>query len=458
MADLFAKFNCTYCQEDINGLRVKCVDCSEFELCLQCFSAGAEIGPHKNDHAYQLVNSEAVGLTFGKSQWTAREELHLLDAIELYGFGNWEDISKHIETRSSEEAKDEYINRYLDGNIGRLTWPTAANLRPNLSDTSNYDKGPLSPSLSSRLLPLDVTPERAAQLGYMPLRDDFEREYDNDAESLVSSLFISETEDEDLDVALKLVHVDMYIHRLRERARRKRVGRDYQLVSNFFNSGSKKDKCFNKKKLTKEEKEFHDGMRAFCQFHTAQEHEQFLQNMQREQELKIRLTELFRYRRNGLTRHEECAHFEQELYYQQELYKEKQNSLDSSGLNQIDQPQITTLLRSKEKSEEHALYSIARKSILKNLGSQFRINGNANNDGNPSEEVNNTSQVLLTVSEIQLCNLLDVSPSEYLTLKGVLIKDSSETGDYTPLENQVKIFLESKGWLYGNLPTDVISS
>ena len=68
-------------------------------------------------------------------------------------------------------------------------------------------------------------------------------------------------------------------------------------------------------------------MRAFCQFHTAQEHEQFLQNMQREQELKIRLTELFRYRRNGLTRHEECAHFEQELYYQQELYKEKQNSL-----------------------------------------------------------------------------------------------------------------------------------
>lgn len=54
--------------------------------------------------------------------------------------------------------------------------------------------------------------------------------------------------------ALKLVHVDMYTHRLRERARRKRVGRDYQLVSNFFNSGTKKDKLPSKKKLTKEEK------------------------------------------------------------------------------------------------------------------------------------------------------------------------------------------------------------
>lgn len=37
------------------------------------------------------------------------------------------------------------------------------------------DTGPLSPSLTSRLPPLDVTVEEAAQLGYMPLRDDFER-------------------------------------------------------------------------------------------------------------------------------------------------------------------------------------------------------------------------------------------------------------------------------------------
>lgn len=73
------------------------------------------------------------------------------------------------------DAKEEYTSRYLDGNIGRLTWPSAANLRPNLSDASNYDTGPLSPSLTSRLLPLDVTAEKAAQLGYMPLRDDFER-------------------------------------------------------------------------------------------------------------------------------------------------------------------------------------------------------------------------------------------------------------------------------------------
>lgn len=33
--DLYAKYNCTYCQEDITGLRVKCVECQYFDLCLQ---------------------------------------------------------------------------------------------------------------------------------------------------------------------------------------------------------------------------------------------------------------------------------------------------------------------------------------------------------------------------------------------------------------------------------------
>jgi len=54
-------------------------------------------------------------------------------------------------------------------------------------------------------------------------------------------------------------------------------------------------------------------MRVFAQFYTAQEHEQFLTNLERERELRLRLSELFRYRENGITRHEECAHFEQVL-------------------------------------------------------------------------------------------------------------------------------------------------
>ena len=73
------------------------------------------------------------------------------------------------------ETKDEYIVRYLDGNIGKHTWPPTESYKPNLMDQTNSDHGPLSPDLTSRLPPLDITPEEATELGYMPQRDDFER-------------------------------------------------------------------------------------------------------------------------------------------------------------------------------------------------------------------------------------------------------------------------------------------
>lgn len=73
------------------------------------------------------------------------------------------------------EAKEEYIARYLHGNIGKYTWPRITDEGPNLTDQTKSDYGPLSPDRTSKLPPLDITPEEAAQLGYMPQRDDFER-------------------------------------------------------------------------------------------------------------------------------------------------------------------------------------------------------------------------------------------------------------------------------------------
>lgn len=166
--------------------------------------------------------------------------MHLLDAIEQYGFGNWEDISKHIETKSPEDAKEEYTARFLIGTVGRHTWlPASQNMRPNLIDHTQDDHGPLSQITTQRLPPIEVSPVEASQLGYMPNRDDFEREYDTAAEQLVSTLSLS-PDDEDTDLLLKLAQVDIYTRRLRERARRKRLVRDYQLVANFFRGQAKR--------------------------------------------------------------------------------------------------------------------------------------------------------------------------------------------------------------------------
>jgi hypothetical protein len=51
-----ALYHCNYCKKDISGsVRIKCAECADFDLCLECFSVGAESTPHKNDHKYRVM-------------------------------------------------------------------------------------------------------------------------------------------------------------------------------------------------------------------------------------------------------------------------------------------------------------------------------------------------------------------------------------------------------------------
>ena len=49
------KFYCDNCQANVTDtVRVSCVVCPEFDLCVECFSRGVECGEHKNDHPYRV--------------------------------------------------------------------------------------------------------------------------------------------------------------------------------------------------------------------------------------------------------------------------------------------------------------------------------------------------------------------------------------------------------------------
>lgn len=125
---------------------------------------------------------------------------------------------------------------------------------------------------------------------------------------MISTLSISPDDDE-LDVALKLSQVDLYTRRLRERTRRKRLVRDFQLVSVFFTNQRNKQKLLSK--LAKEKKEFTERLRWTAQFYGRAEQAAVVSGLWRERELRVRLAELHRYRLAGVTRLEECAHYEQ---------------------------------------------------------------------------------------------------------------------------------------------------
>ena len=77
-----------------------------------------------------------------------------------------------------------------------------------------------------------------------------------------------------------------------------------------------------------------EKFRVFSQFHTATEHDQFLRNLAKERSLRMRIRELTKYRRNGLTRQEECTEFERARYFRERRKEARQERLRRKSVSQ----------------------------------------------------------------------------------------------------------------------------
>ncbi|CAH1187413.1 unnamed protein product [Phyllotreta striolata] len=456
MTELFTKVKCTYCQEEINTVRIKCCICEDIDLCLQCFAVGAEIGPHQNDHSYRFVDHCAATIFGGRGAWTGKEHLELLDAVELHGFGNWELISEYVETRTPEEVKEEYISRYVDGNIGKATLANVSSNKPVLVENIPEDDGPLSPSVTARLPPLDITLEETRLLGYNPHRDDYEREYDMEAEQLVSELMLEPEESTEMETALKLARVDMYTRRLRERARRKRIVRDYQLVAKYY-ANVRKDP-HKTPQFNKEQRELREKMRAFSQFLSSGEHERLIASLEREKELRHRLSELMKYRSLGLTTQDEIIHYEQHIAHerQQQL---RQSKSGSSGYVPRE------FHYQNGKSGAGDTDSIERKSTWGQNDecgtNSFSSSSSSSLDKVPSDPATLRYYPmgnLLSENEIHLCANLKILPVHYTTMKSLIIQDnlmfpekyqniSQESETSADTKEAIVKYLSNSGWL-----------
>lgn len=112
--ELATRFHCDSCNADLTDVvRIRCAVCEDFDLCVQCFSRGAEpVGfKHSNDHDYHVV--EVLDFSIFSPDWAADEELALLEGCEKFGLGNWEQISEHIGTKTKEECDKHYREVYL---------------------------------------------------------------------------------------------------------------------------------------------------------------------------------------------------------------------------------------------------------------------------------------------------------------------------------------------------------
>lgn len=142
--------------------------------------------------------------------------------------------------------------------------------------------------------------------GFMPLRNEFEIVFDNDAELSIKDLVFLET-DTPGERRLKRCMFDIYTGTLDRRAARLGFAHQHGLLTAF-----KQQQAIEKSRSSKEEKDTWQAVRPFARFCTKSDFDQFYRGLVREAELKKRLLQLQEYRRGGIRRTDEIARYESE--------------------------------------------------------------------------------------------------------------------------------------------------
>jgi len=313
-----ALFHCNYCQKDISHVvRIKCAECVEMNLCVECFSVGVEPHPHQAHHAYHVVDDLSFPLF--TLDWGADEDVLLLEAIEMYGLGNWSEVAEHVGTKSKTQCHGHYFDVYVNAPTAPL--PDMSKILgkkfKRVDDFELAAAAALDKDKKENDFPDDPTKDKdepggdefvkssfskpgdarhagnvGELTGYNVKRDEFDPEYDIDAELPLAEMEIRET-DTELDKSLKLQMLKVYNKRLDERSRRKKFIIDRGLLN------VKKQQALERRRSVAE-KEIHASVRVFARFLEPNEYEIMLEGLAAESRIRNRIAELKEYRRAGL--------------------------------------------------------------------------------------------------------------------------------------------------------------
>ncbi|CAI5940815.1 unnamed protein product [Closterium sp. NIES-65] len=157
------------------------------------------------------------------------------DALEMYGMGNWGEIAEHVGSKSKTQCHDHYLYDYLLSPTGPL--PDLSRLRTQ-ADTEaakaamkEQEAAETAARAQEAVLfsvpvvkpePGTKADDAAAPItsGYNTKRNEFDPEYDNEAEAPLAELEFKDS-DSSVDRQLKIKMLHIYYSRLEERSRRK---------------------------------------------------------------------------------------------------------------------------------------------------------------------------------------------------------------------------------------------
>uniref|UniRef100_A0A914WI59 Transcriptional adapter n=1 Tax=Plectus sambesii TaxID=2011161 RepID=A0A914WI59_9BILA len=465
---------CTNCAEIVTSAFIECAECKEkpVTLCFLCFSLGAELGDHRRGHDYMVrcpgglpifgvgPNDESHGL------WTSTEEIALIEAAEKYNLGNWEDVASIVNPkRMVSEVKEHYDRFYLRGRIGQMA--NRGFVRPMATDHSKEHQeaaaaNPLiSPPIRNTVHKISYDDLRL--LAYMPHRDDFEKDWNNEAEELVSKL-LPAPDDDSLDKAVKLAHVDMYVRIVAERRKRKAMARDYDLVPAFF----KQEKPGLASKAwqytpqqyqkIKRENDLREQMKKFAQLMPATEFEEIIDGLAKQDLLKERIEELQKYRKNGVTTLEEGAQFDQiERRMSPAPVQTDRVAASCSADGTVTDDASSTWKRPRiERNDDPRSPSDSIIKIEKQTTDG--IDSAAGRKDLPSSPSRTDKRKLLSAAELSHCAAFSIDVNDYMLLKVSVLKEEQQKTQGLPqrtnvrqdaveLKTAVRSALRRAGWL-----------
>ena len=457
------QFHCDYCQKDITrSIRIRCAECTDLDLCIECFSVGAEIRGHLKTHKYQV--SDCLAYPLLTKDWHAHEEFLLLEGIEMYGLGNWKSIAEHVATKTDKKCEQHYRTHYLKSrNFPLPTLLDVANAEENKEETTDTatekakddiaveetkedaaeetKEEPMETRAATTLTPVAQPEENkpkelpgADLAGYMPLRGDFDVEHDNDAELILADMEFSE-DDHPTERELKLRIIDIYNGKLDERERRKQFVIERGLLD------YKKHQQIERRR-PKDERELVAQMRPFARFHTAQEHNEFVGGLLTAMRLRKRIAQLQHYRKNGIRTLAEAEEFEAEKRKREtELALKKQREsasyLYESGRQQSGGRERSNRWLNRERGEDGT--NDKKRGSMRGRGGSIPLDLT----GAPGAE-------LLTPKEKDLCSELRLLPKHYMVIKDTLIRESFRLGflDKKSARQMLKIDVNKTGKIY----------
>ncbi|KAG7287389.1 hypothetical protein NEMBOFW57_006900 [Staphylotrichum longicolle] len=467
------KYVCDVCSADITStVRIRCAHsaCNEYDLCVQCFASGAASNAHQPaTHPYRVIEQNSFPI-FDR-EWGADEELLLLEGAEIYGLGSWADIADHIGGyRHKDEVRDHYLKVYVDS----PSFPLPKRCSPHDMELANEisreefqarkkrrieerrEAAKTAPALQPKTKPTASVPACHEIQGYMPGRLEFETEYANEAEEAVQLMQFDpgdginpRTGELEPEMELKLTVMEIYNCRLTQRAERKKVIFEHNLLDYRENSKTEK-------KRSKEERDLLNKAKPFARMMNRVDFEQFCQGLLDELNLRQAIAQLQEWRslRIGDLRSGEK--------YEQEKAARIQKAIP---LGSMDRERLATNQRNKQQPPPEPPSGAAllvapelpiRSAVTNGVpngegvnGIKAETNGTHVNGGSvvvangtlpakqayvpqpipgvqpmPLSQDNAPDLHLLTTEEAKLCETLRLQPKPYLMIKEQILKEA----------------------------------